>query len=156
DVAAERGDVGSHIALGHGRLGARKAAVDRHPRVQVEGDGAVGAAGRRIGSLGHQDLVAEVGGGQGALQVGVGVGPAAAVVGARGLLVDEQHLLLVGAHVGRAAGRPGVAVQVGGGGAAAGAGADGGRAVLQAQVAERGIDKQGVGIDVVGAAAGPA
>ena len=93
DVAAEDGQIALPVALVQAGFGAGKAAVEHHAVFEHECGATVGAAGGIVDAGGHPDLVAALRRGQGRLQAGVGIGPARAVVGAGGVVVDVERVL---------------------------------------------------------------
>ena len=78
-VATEDGDVAYPIALVAAGLCPCKAAVQGHAALEFEG---IEDISRRVDAFSHPDFAAGRGRGQGILQIGVGVRPGGAVVGA--------------------------------------------------------------------------
>src|SRR5690606_20227545 len=87
DVARQHGAVGGRLALVEVRLGAGKATVYALAGADAKADVAIGAGGRHIDTARDADFTAARAG-ERVLQVGVGIGPARAVVRAGGVVLD--------------------------------------------------------------------
>ena len=87
-VAAQSRDVYCRVALIACGFRAGEAAVQGHAVLEPERRMDIAAgSGRRVGARGDPDLVGD-GRGQCGLQVAVGINPTAAIIGARGALLD--------------------------------------------------------------------